>query len=127
MRIIRTKIGYVRGDKGDKGDQGPPWEGSQILIDLVDNLDKSVNARVVNLESTVDEKMQIVDSIYIRKDARGSINGVAELDSNGVIPEYRLPDYLAWVGGEWKVYFENLVGKIITSGVYNQEEGWLEC
>jgi hypothetical protein len=127
MRIIRTKIGYVRGDKGDPGEPGPPWLGSQALIDMVNDLNNTVNVKTIALEDFVTEQMQIANSIFIRKDARGSASGVAELDENGIIPEYRLPEYLAWVGGEWLVNFDNLLGKTIISGIYNQEEKWIEC
>jgi hypothetical protein len=116
MKVIRTKIGFVKGGKGDTGDPGPPWLGGPALIEQINELDQSVNARI-----------QIVDSIYIRKDARGSPNGVAELDGNGIIPDFRLPDFVAWVGGEMIISFENLIGKTIVSGIYNEEEGWLEC
>jgi hypothetical protein len=112
-KVIRTKVGYVRGTAGPPG---PPWLGGPALVEQVNALDASVNQR-----------MQIVDSIYIRKDARGAVNGVAELDGNGLIPDYRLPDFLAWVGGELNISLDNLLEKTVSSGIYNQEEGWLEC
>jgi hypothetical protein len=113
MKVIRTKIGYVRGLPGPPG---PPWLGGPDLVEQINLLDASVN-----------ERLHAVDTIYIRKDARGSINGVAELDANGVIPDYRLPDFIAWIGGEIHISFENLAGKTITSGIYDDENGWLEC
>jgi hypothetical protein len=113
MKVIRTKIGYVRGLPGPPG---PPWSGGPALVEQINMLD-----------STVNERLHAVDTIYIRKDARGSVNGIAELDENGVIPDYRLPDFLAWIGGEMNISFGTIIGKNILSGIYNEEEGWIEC
>jgi hypothetical protein len=116
MKIIRTKIGFVRGGKGEPGDPGPPWLGGAELI-----------ARVSELESYINERIQLMESVYLKVDTRGSNNGVAELDNRGLVPEYRLPSNIAWVGGEIAISFDTLNGKTITSGIYNEAEGRIEC
>jgi hypothetical protein len=156
MRVIRERIGYVKGTKGDAGEPGPPWAGGQYLLDRVTSLEENVNNYIEyfqagvdeqvqtvrndmdqmfstignnlnTLDRSVDERIEIMEGIYIKKDARGTNNGVAELDGNGLIPEYRLPTNVATTGGDILVSFNSLIGKIVESGIFNENEVQIEC
>jgi hypothetical protein len=97
------------------------------MSELSGEVDEKLIGIDTEINKKVDEKIEIMESVYIRKDNRGANNGVAELDGNGLIPEYRLPNNVAWVGGDINVSFNNLIGKIIESGIFNESEGQLEC
>jgi hypothetical protein len=147
------RIGYVRGLQGLPGPPGPAWAGGQLLLDRVSSLETDINSAFYSLQSSVnqktqtlenevtekiedfdtdinrkvDEKIAIMESVYIKKDARGSNNGVAELDGNGLVPEFRLPVTVAYIGCDINILFNSLVGKIVESGIFNENEGQIEC
>jgi peptidoglycan hydrolase CwlO-like protein len=119
VKNMVIRIGYVRGSQGEPGPPGPVYPGAQLVIDRVDRLEEEIDACVLNVQE--------MGSIYLKKDSRGANNGVAELDGDGLVPEYRLPSNIAWVGGNILVNFNSLIGKIVESGIFNDAEGQIEC